>query len=401
MIIKGKSRSDPSGLAAHLGNEKQNDRVKVIETRGTVANDLRGALIEMDAYAAGTQCSKPLYHANIDWDPSYSLSLAQKMEMVDALEERLGLGGHPRLVVEHEKHAREHLHVVWARTDLTLMRAVHDGHNYRKHEEVARDLERRFGHDRVQGAHVERDGVKRPDRTPSRAEIRQEERTNIRIKDVKADVTAAFRSSDTAEAFKSALEEKAYILAKGDRRDFVVIDREAGIHSLARRIDGIKAAELREFMKPIDRERLPTADLAQAQAQERKKEFDQSHREALKEKGYSRGDSYVSQTQAALKDHIARQEELDRRFENEPKRTSDEELLRRQAEETTRRQDGGQRAAENTKSGFSGTAAEMTDAKQERFNRLLNAIHDEDNEREHPDPDRQREAPGGGRTRSR
>src|SRR5271154_5361585 len=98
------------------------------------------------------------------------------------------------------------------------MRSVSDSHNYRKHEEVARTLERRFGHDRVQGAHAERDGVERPDRTPSRAELRQEERTGIKGKDVKAEVTAAFKASDGAESFKGALEDGGYILAKGDKR---------------------------------------------------------------------------------------------------------------------------------------------------------------------------------------
>jgi hypothetical protein len=41
------------------------------------------------------------------------------------------------------------------------------------------------------------------------------------------------------------LAEHGYMLARGDRRDFVIVDREGGIHSLARRIDGMKAAELR------------------------------------------------------------------------------------------------------------------------------------------------------------
>ena len=232
----------------------------MLETRGTVAQDLRGALVEMDAYAAGTRCEKSLYHAAISPEPPHRLTPEQRAEAIDALEEKLGLTGHARVVVMHEKLGREHIHVVWSRIDLDKMKSVSDSHNYRKHEEVARDLERRFGHERVQGAHHERDGVERPDRTPSRAELRQEERTGIKGKDVKAEVTAAFQASDDAEAFQAALEDDGYILAKGDRRDFVIVDRAGGIHSLARRIDGMKAAELREFMAPIDRESLPDID---------------------------------------------------------------------------------------------------------------------------------------------
>jgi hypothetical protein len=154
--------------------------------------------------------------------------------------------------------AYQYVHVVWSRIDLDKMRAVSDSHNFRKHEEVSRDLERRFGHDRVQGAHHEREGMERPDRTPSRAELQQQERTGITGKRVKEEVTAAFRTSDGPEAFRAALQERGYTLARGDQRDYVILDQKGGIHSLARRIDGMKAAELREFMAALDPESVPS-----------------------------------------------------------------------------------------------------------------------------------------------
>ena len=61
-------------------------------------------------------------------------------------------------------------------------------------------------------------------------------------------------SGDNAHAFQAGLETKGYLLAQGDRRDFVIVDRAGGIHSLGRRIDGMKAAELHEFMAPFDRD---------------------------------------------------------------------------------------------------------------------------------------------------
>ncbi len=313
MIIKGKSRAGPAALAAHLGNAEKNEKVSLVDVRGTVAQDLRGALIEMDAYAVGTRCEKSLYHAAMSPEPPHRLTPEQRAEAVEALEEKLGLAGHARVVVMHEKLGREHIHVVWSRIDLDNMRSISDSHNYRKHEEVSRDLERRFGHEKVQGAHIERDGVERPDRTPSRAELRQEERTGIRGRDVKADVTEAFKASDNAQAFQCALEDRGYILAKGDRRDFVIVDRAGGIHSLARRIDGMKAAELREFMAPIDRESLPDIAAAKELTEERERQATGEKQRAVLESMYSRGEDYVSQTHAALKDHRMRQGELDRR----------------------------------------------------------------------------------------
>jgi len=355
MIIKGKSRSGPSALAAHLGNAEKNERVSLIEVRGMVAQDLRGALVEMDAYAVGTRCEKPLYHAALSPEPPHRLTPEQRMEAIDALEEKLGLTGRSRVVVMHEKYGREHIHVVWSRIDTDKMISVSDSHNYRKHEEVARDLERRFGHEHVQGAHHERDGIKRPARTPSRAELRQEERTGIKGKDVRAEITVLFRASDTAAAFKSALENRGYILAKGDKRDFVVVDRAGGIHSLARRIDGLNAAGLREYMSDLSRENLQSLQENAAIIDERRRLAHEATDAATKEKGYSRSADYASQSTAALNEHKDRQGALNKKM-----------------------------------------SREITD----RIERLLKGWPERDNI-DNADPDRPREAPGGGRTRSR
>jgi len=354
LILKGKSRAGPAALAAHLGNAEKNERVSLIETRATVAQDLRGALIEMDALAAGSRCERPLYHAAISPGPPHRLTPEQRAEAIDALEKKMGLEGHARVVVLHEKYGREHIHVVWSRIDLKTMRAVPDSHNYRKHEEVARDLERRFDHERVQGAHAERNGPDgtrkpRPDRTPSRAELRQEERTGITGKQVKREVTEAFRASGDVAAFKAALEKKGYVLARGDRRDFVIVDSKGGIHSLARRIDGIKAAELRAYMAGIDRNALPDAAPIKAKIEE----AERLARQAREEKSYGRGADYVTQSSEALKDHKGRLAQLDKRIEKE------------RADRLTRLFDGIDRGEQESKN------------------------------------DRQNEAPGGGRSRSR
>jgi hypothetical protein len=428
MIIKGKSRASPGALAAHLGNAEKNERVSLLETRGTVAQDLRGALVEMDAYAAGTRCEKSLYHAAISPEPPHRLTPEQRAEAIDALEEKLGLTDHARVVVMHEKLGRQHIHVVWSRVDLEHMKSVSDSHNYRKHEEVSRDLERRFGHDRVQGAHHEREGVERPDRTPSRAELRQEERTGIKGKDVKAEVTAAFQASDNAQAFQSALESKGYILAQGDRRDFVIVDRAGGIHSLARRIDGMKAAELREFMAPTDRESLPTAEQAREIADERKRQRE-AHQQATQEAAYSHGDGYVAQSESALRDHQHRQQKLDKAADRdsvwdniergekarEPKATDEksneqseiEERIARILDDSDRdRRKSDERSSERKNESRAAAASEnieMTEAQQQRMERMLNNDGERahSSERDDLEPDRQREAPGGGRTRGR
>jgi hypothetical protein len=396
MIIKGKSRAGPGALAAHLGNAEKNEKVTLLETRGTIAQDLRGALVEMDAYAVGTRCEKSLYHAAISPAPPHRLTPEQRAEAIDALEARLGYNGHARVVVMHEKFGREHLHIVWSRIDLEHMRSVSDSHNYRKHEEVARDLERRFGHERVQGAHHEREGVERPDRTPSRAELRQQERTGIKGKLIKDEVTAAFRASDGPEAFKAALEDKGYVLAPGDRRDFVIVDGKGGIHSLARRIDGIKAAALREFMAPLDVSTLPTLEQAKEIAEERGRkaqELKESKGEASIEKAYSSGDGLVAQTTAAQKDYEQRQKRLEKIAK------SDSLWNRIEKGEKKREQ---LHAKTNDAFELDPRTGNMRRRKRD-LSSLESPPDGQKNTDHHRDggPDRQNKAPGGGRTRSR
>ena len=402
MIVKGSSRSGPLSLAAHLGNAETNERVELLESRGTVATDLRGALVEMDAYAIGTKCEKPLYHAAVSPEPPHRLTPEQRGEAIEALEQRLGFSGHSRVVVMHQKEGREHIHVVWSRIDTEKMKAVGDSYNYRKHEAVARDLERRFGHDRVQGAHHEREGVPRPDRTPSRAELRQEERTGISGKVVKAQVSAAFRSADGPEAFKSALEDGGYLLAQGDRRDFVVIDKAGGVHSLARRLDGVRAAELREFMAPLDRNALPTVEQLTMVIDERERRAqseEQARDLARLEKGFSSGEDYVSQTRAALKEHQARQEFLREDRRERPTPPDDDTSARDRERKAEEAEDAAAPSVGSTSYDFGDV--EITDGMRERIDRLLGSSDAPSQSHSRDGPGRQPGAPGGGRTRSR
>ena len=239
--------------------------------RDVAATDLRGALREMEAVASACpNCQKPLYQASINTQAHERMTDEQRMKAVDRLEKELGLTGQPRVVVVHEKNdGREHCHVVWSRIDLDKMRAISDSHNYRKHEIVARELEREFGHERVQGAHIERDGKPRPPRTPSHKEIQQGARTGVSPKQAREHLTALWQRADNGKAFAEGLAQSGWILARGDRRDFVAIDQKGGTHSLSRRIDGATAKMVRERLADLKPETLPSVAEARATQQAR------------------------------------------------------------------------------------------------------------------------------------
>ena len=269
VLIKGSARGDPVALAKHVKAE-ENERVTVIGTSGLLAQDIDGALMELDALGAMLKTKRTLYHASINPEPGErELTEIEHGIARTALLKGLGLENQPWIEIEHQKFGKDgvlrtHRHIVASRADLEHMRAIRADHNYRKHEQVARDLERQFGHAKVQGAHIDRDGNGRPERTPTQAEMREAKISGIDSKTAKAIVTGLWVATDSAQAMNAALESQGWKLAKGDktRADgkpyLMLIDPCGGTHELRRRVEGVKAADIYARMDQIDADRLPS-----------------------------------------------------------------------------------------------------------------------------------------------
>jgi hypothetical protein len=264
MIIKGGSRAGPEQLAKHLQRRDTNEMVDILELQ-SLAPNLDEAFRDWQTLSEGTHGTKGLYHVNIDPAEGYVMSPEQWQHCVEVLEKELGFEGQPRAVVLHQKQGRQHLHVVWARTDIDTMTLRSDSMNYPAHERASKALELEFGHEPVPGKHAKRDREKQPEfpnAAVNHAEWQQAERTGINPAERKDQITALKQASDSPQAFMRALEEQGYLLAKGERRDFVLVDEAGEVYSLSRQIHGMKAADLREYMKGLDSESLPTAEQA-------------------------------------------------------------------------------------------------------------------------------------------
>jgi hypothetical protein len=273
VIIKGGSRGGPDQLAKHLQRRDTNENVQIMEVLWP-APDLAETFRDWQTISEGTRGEKGLYHVNIDPAEQYKMTKEQWQRCVEVLEKELGFDGQPRVVVMHEKHGREHIHVVWARTDLDTMTLRSDGNNYLAHERASKALELEFGHEPVPGKHAKRDRKKQKDFPRAEydhAEWQQGERTGIDPKERKEQITALRQASDSAHAFKAALEEQGYILAKGDR-GYVIVDEYGGLYNLSRQVTDMKPAAVREFLKPIDLENLPTVAQAEETQQQRHEE---------------------------------------------------------------------------------------------------------------------------------
>jgi uncharacterized protein (DUF302 family) len=169
------------------------------------------------------------------------------------------LTGQPRAVVFHVKDGREHCHVVWSRIDVDNMRAIHLSHDHSRLMDMACKLARKYGFDLPDGLKkweakqkFEKDYLE-----AMRAENAQLEETGITPEERRAEVTAAYNQSDSAEAFRAALEQKGYIIAKGDRRDLVIVDEFEGVHSLSRYIKGQKSKDKKAKLAPLMAGALP------------------------------------------------------------------------------------------------------------------------------------------------
>lgn len=261
MILSGLQTGDTRWLAAHLQNAADNERIELVETSGTVATDIDGALAEFDAIASGTRASEGVYAAFIN--PPEPLTREQYARALFMMEQHLGLEGQPRIVVFHEKKGREHCHVVWSRIDLDTMRAIQLSFDRQKLRRCAQDLAAEFGLELPPGLARDR-GSERYDDTPrpTRAEKAMQAQSGLSREDRRAIITACYRQADSPQAFAHALEAAGFMLARGSKRVYVVVDTAGHIHALARQIDGAKTRDVKKKLDGLPLSSLPQAERA-------------------------------------------------------------------------------------------------------------------------------------------
>ena len=69
--------------------------------------------------------------------------------------------------------------------------------------------------------------------------------------DIAPVIQELYQQSDSGKAFQSALAEKGYTLATGDRRGYVLVDETGKIHSLSRQLKGQRAADIKSRLSSL------------------------------------------------------------------------------------------------------------------------------------------------------
>ena len=257
MILNGNQRAGAKDLAVHLLKE-ENDHIELHDLRGFVSDELLGAFREVEAISKGTRCKQYLFSLSLNPPETELVTVSAFEEAIEKVEGKLGLTDQPRAIVFHEKNGRRHAHAVWSRIDPVEMKAIQLSHSHRKLREVSKELFREHGWEMPNGL-IDRNG--KDPKNFSLAEWQQAQRVGKNTRQIKADLHDAWSISDSKPALVQALRERGYTLARGDRRGYVVLDRDCEIYALPKWLS-IKTKAVRERVgTPAE---LPSVDEAKA-----------------------------------------------------------------------------------------------------------------------------------------
>lgn len=259
MILNGNQRGNGLKLAVHLLNARDNDHVEVHELRGFSADTLREALREADAVSKGTQCKQYLFSLGINPPETERVSTEDILAAAERVEACLKLDDQARAIVFHEKNGRRHAHIVWSRIDVGTMKAINLPFYHNRLKEISKDLFLDHGWRLPEGF---KDKQNRNPTNFTLAEWQQAKRQGKDARAIKRVFQEAWSISDTKAAFAHALEEKGYVLARGDRGRFVAVDAHGEVYAVPK-WTGLKAKQVRE--KLGDAKQLQSVDEAKDQ----------------------------------------------------------------------------------------------------------------------------------------
>lgn len=206
-----------------------------------------------------TNSDKGLYHAQINpaIGEDHTMTKEDWLRAAEIMETELGLSLQKRAIVLHEKKNRIHAHVVWERYDHEKGIMISDSYSRLAQDRARKIMEREFEHQLT------------PERNKNRPQI-------------KVTLTALWKEIPEAEAFIAAANEKGYVVARGTKRPFMVVDETGRSFDLVRQLDGIRTKEVREKLKGM---RLPNEKAAIGQTREKlEKQAQQKQNERERER---------------------------------------------------------------------------------------------------------------------
>jgi hypothetical protein len=305
MIAKGTTHNNGAKLARYMTTGKKGERAELWQLSGFAPNDIRDAFRSVHVMAEATLCEKPFFHVQVRNPEGEELSREQWLGVANAIEHKLCLTDQPRAIAFHTdlKTGHEHLHIAWSRIDGDTLTARPLPFFKERLKHAARLLENQLDLTRVKN---ERDGKVM---APSRNEFEEARRLGVNIHEVRQTIRDCFERSDNGRAFEAALAGHGLTLAKGDRRDFVAIDHEGGMHALGKRVLGVTAAQVRDRLADLGPEDLPTVEQARNSIRGQEQPKDKTRPEPMRD-----ADCDEIACQDALPKAAVEKEKIERRF---------------------------------------------------------------------------------------
>jgi hypothetical protein len=259
MISKGNTHKNGVRLANYMTTGKDGERAELSQLRGFEATNIRDAFRDVQIMAGATKCDHPFFHVQVRNRDGETLTRFQWEHAADRIERMLGLTDQPRAIAFHidEKTGHEHMHIAWSRIDENTMQAKPLPFFKERLKKISRELELHFGLEAVENR---REGHIKY--APTRAEDEQARRLGLDPHQLRNAIRSCYERSDNGASFEAALADAGFMLARGEKRDFIVIDWEGGMHALGKRILDDSAAKIRERLSDLSRDRLPTVEAA-------------------------------------------------------------------------------------------------------------------------------------------
>jgi hypothetical protein len=252
VIIKARAGTGGPALARYL-MKRGEDHPELIDLRHLQAESVKAAMYEMDALARGSRCEKHALHVQMRAAQGERLSAGHWREAVDRYAAAFGLEENQTIVVlHHHDDGSTHCHAVFNRVHPETLRAADLWQNHPRHKELARQMEKDWGLQRVTNE------KRRPERDYSeagRAEIEKGKRRGVdadHVHDRREAIRQAWERSDDAASFAAALDAAGLRLEPGQRRDFIALDEAGNSYAIGKRTTGAPAPEVRARLEGFD-----------------------------------------------------------------------------------------------------------------------------------------------------
>ncbi len=261
MIIKGVTHNNGAKLGRYMITGKAGERVELWQLRGFADEDIVLAFLSVHVMADATQCEQPFFHVQVR-NPvgDRALSREEWERIADRIEAKIGYEGQGRAIAFHvdEASGQEHMHVAWNRIDDALKAIPLPFYKLRL-KEVAREIEEEFGLTRVKN-----ERAPHAPRAAKRNESEQSRRLRVDGRAIRQTIQDIYERSPDGGSLRHGLDAAGMILARGDRRDFVVVDRAGGAHALNGRLLAATARQVAERLADLDPAMLPSVAEARA-----------------------------------------------------------------------------------------------------------------------------------------